>query len=483
MSYHGDIALGNTIDIKFTTRQSTGAPTTLAGSPVISAYVGNGTTEITAGITLSVDFDSRTGLNNVRVVATGGNGFATATDVELVITTGTVNSVSVVGEVIGSFSIENRSPLRPATAGRTVVVDTAGLIDANVVKAGPTGSGVAWNANTTTHLNQIYDTDYATIYDTTNKAFLAKLGNFAMGGSSLVVTYASSQDFTTTQKTSITSAVPTTVQIATGVWTDTTAGDFTAALSIGKSIMNGVTLGTGLTINGYTGNTVQTGDSYARIGAAGVSLSAIPDLAGVTTLLSRIGGSITISGGKVAATMGSSDYTGNTVQTGDAYARLGAPAGASHAADVAAVKTDTGNLVTRITLALFSGITSLASWLGALAGKTADASTQTEIRATTAGATYTITTDSLEALRDRGDAAWGAGSVPSVADIVTGVFTTASTVETGVNLQAALRRIGAGVGNLSGAGTGTEILVGLDGVTVRITATVDSLGNRTNVFS
>lgn len=32
----------------------------------------------------------------------------------------------------------------------------------------------------------------------------------------------------------------------------------------------------------------QTGDSYARIGAAGVSLSAIPDLAGVTTLLSRL---------------------------------------------------------------------------------------------------------------------------------------------------------------------------------------------------
>jgi len=32
----------------------------------------------------------------------------------------------------------------------------------------------------------------------------------------------------------------------------------------------------------------QTGDSYARIGANGVSLSAIPDLAGVTTLLSRL---------------------------------------------------------------------------------------------------------------------------------------------------------------------------------------------------
>lgn len=38
-------------------------------------------------------------------------------------------------------------------------------------------------------------------------------------------------------------------------------------------------------------------------------------------------------------------YTGNTVQTGDAYGRLGAPAGASHAADVAAVKVDTAAIL------------------------------------------------------------------------------------------------------------------------------------------
>jgi hypothetical protein len=69
----------------------------------------------------------------------------------------------------------------------------------------------------------------------------------------------------------------TAAQIATGVWTDTTAGDFTTSLSVGKSIMNGVSLGTGLTINGYTGNTPQTGDTYARIGAAGAGLTALGD--------------------------------------------------------------------------------------------------------------------------------------------------------------------------------------------------------------
>lgn len=143
MAYLGDIRLGDSLDTAFTTRQISGAPFTLAGSPVISAYPANSTTELTAGITLSVDFDSRTGLNHVRVVATGGNGYATATDYQLVITTGTVNSVSVVGEVIAEFSIEHRSALMPATAGRTAVVDAAGLIDATMVKSGPTGSGTA----------------------------------------------------------------------------------------------------------------------------------------------------------------------------------------------------------------------------------------------------------------------------------------------------------------------------------------------------
>lgn len=99
-------------------------------------------------------------------------------------------------------------------------------------------------------------------------------------------------------------------------------------------------------------------------------------------------------------------YTGNTPQSGDAFLRLGAPAGASVSADVAAVKSDTGTLTSRITSTLFSGITQLSKWLGALAGKTADSSTLTEINATTAGASYNNTTDSQEALRDRGDAAW-----------------------------------------------------------------------------
>jgi len=67
-----------------------------------------------------------------------------------------------------------------------------------------------------------------------------------------------------------------------------------------------------------------------------------------------------VEGVKLADTI--TTYTGNTVQTGDAYARLGAPAGASVSADVAAVKTqtaaievDTADIQSRIPAALVGG--------------------------------------------------------------------------------------------------------------------------------
>lgn len=126
MTYLGDFALESTFDFKFTTVGTTGAPTTLAGTPVISAYVGNSTTQLTAGITLTVDFDAVTGLHNVRVVATAANGYATASNYQLVITTGTVGGTSVVGYVVGQFSIEARSAIRPTVAARTLDVSATG---------------------------------------------------------------------------------------------------------------------------------------------------------------------------------------------------------------------------------------------------------------------------------------------------------------------------------------------------------------------
>jgi len=87
--------------------------------------------------------------------------------------------------------------------------------------------------------------------------------------------------------------------------------------------------------------------------------------------------------------------------------------GLATSAALATVDGNVDTLVARITSSLFDGITSMASWLGALAGKTADASTLAEIQSTTAGATFSNSTDSLEAIRDRGDAAWAPGEAGS----------------------------------------------------------------------
>jgi hypothetical protein len=55
-------------------------------------------------------------------------------------------------------------------------------------------------------------------------------------------------------------------------------------------------------------------------------------------------------------------------------------------------------------------------------------------------------------------------------------------IETGVSLRQAVRTVAAVIaGKASGAGTGTEVFVGLDGVTSRVQVNADSSGNRTNV--
>lgn len=181
-----------------------------------------------------------------------------------------------------------------------------------------------------------------------------------------------------------------------------------------------------LTWRGAQADINDAGDVLSVVKATNAGFSALPDAAAEASggLYTRGTGagqlSQTANGelGVATLTKTLTTYTGNTVQTGDAYARLGAPAGASVSADVAAVKTDTGNLVTRITSTLFSGITSLSQWLGLLAGKqTGNSTARTEIRATGAGSgTFDETTDSQEALRDRGDAAWITATSVTVSD-------------------------------------------------------------------
>lgn len=128
MKHLGDFDASTVIYGKFTTyNPSTGAPATLAGTPALSVYKDNSTTQSTSGVTLTVDFDSVTGLNHFAIdTSADGSFYAAGSFFDIVITTGTVNSVSAVGSVVGAFTLRKNSALKPTTAGRTLDVSSGG---------------------------------------------------------------------------------------------------------------------------------------------------------------------------------------------------------------------------------------------------------------------------------------------------------------------------------------------------------------------
>lgn len=161
------------------------------------------------------------------------------------------SNIAVIGAPAVIYTRPTTNWLAPATLNRTLVVDAAGLADANCVKLGPTGSGTAQTARD-------------------------------VGASVLLSTGtgAGQLDFTS----GVVKANATQI-LGTAVSTPATAG----ILDVNVKNMNNVAataittikavqgLTTADTIATYTGNTPQTGDSYARIGAAGAGLTALGD--------------------------------------------------------------------------------------------------------------------------------------------------------------------------------------------------------------
>ena len=126
--YIGDFSKNDTITFMFTTyRPSTGAPFLLAGTPVVSVYKDNNLTQDTAGVTLTTNYDGVTGLNFVSV-STSTAFYVDGSSYECVITTGTVDSVSVVGSCVGRFTMRDQAYLYPTTAGRTLDASATGQV-------------------------------------------------------------------------------------------------------------------------------------------------------------------------------------------------------------------------------------------------------------------------------------------------------------------------------------------------------------------
>jgi len=331
----GDRAVGSTLSFDFSTHKADGTPITLSGSPVISVYK-DSTTESTSGVTLTADYDTRTGMHHV-VIDTSANGtfYATGNDFSVVITTGTVDSISVVGYPVARFSI-GRANISHITStaqtardiGASVLLSSgtgAGQLDftSGVVKANVTQIDGSANATHATgmiaadardilgtaisspatagildvnikNMNNVAATSITTInanqgttqpvnYTGTGATAYVKSDAVNIGGA---VPASATIGTVTTVTNQLTAAA-----IATGVWQDATAGDFTTASSIGKAL--------------YIAN-VAPGSSGGHMisgSNAGTTTLAALTITGATTLT-----------GAVTATNASNDINGCNIQ-------------------------------------------------------------------------------------------------------------------------------------------------------------------------
>lgn len=139
-----------------------------------------------------------------------------------------------------------------------------------------------------------------------------------------------------------------TITTATNLTNAPTSGDFTATMK--TSIGTAVAASAVASVTGAVGSV--TGLTASDVGAIKTKTDFLPSVtAGAAggVFIAGTNAATTITTGLTTHFIGTIDtlttYSGNTPQTGDNYARLGAPAGASHAADTAAVKVDTAAIL------------------------------------------------------------------------------------------------------------------------------------------
>jgi len=176
MKYLGNLTEDQFVDFFFSTHQADGTPIILDGTPAVSVYRGGSpASSTTVGITLTVNASSVTGFHHVRIDTAADAFYAIANDYAAVITTGTVDGVSVVGTVLAAFSIENRfrevdvidwkGAAAPAMTGDAY---------AEIGAAGASLTAVPWNAAWDTEVESEC-TDALVAYDGTGVAAEASL--------------------------------------------------------------------------------------------------------------------------------------------------------------------------------------------------------------------------------------------------------------------------------------------------------------------
>lgn len=112
--YLGDFAPGATVRDMWNSADSNGASITRSTNGTISVYKDGGTTQSTAGVTDSEDFDSLTGVHLVAIdTSADGTFYSTGSDFIVVLSAATIDTRTV-NAALFSFSLRNRTNLTPA---------------------------------------------------------------------------------------------------------------------------------------------------------------------------------------------------------------------------------------------------------------------------------------------------------------------------------------------------------------------------------
>lgn len=107
MMYLGDYTEDSTLYFCWSTNDGAGGSITRSTNGTIKVYKDDGTTESTAGITDTEDFDSLTGVHNCKIDLSADAFYAPAHDYSVVLA-GAVIDGQTVNAVLATFSIENR---------------------------------------------------------------------------------------------------------------------------------------------------------------------------------------------------------------------------------------------------------------------------------------------------------------------------------------------------------------------------------------
>lgn len=378
--------VGDVIPFPFDTYDSNGGSVTITGLAVtdIEVYKNASTTQRSSdnGYTLAdtdgIDFDGSAGFHGFTI-DTGDNsdaGFWADGNTYWV----HINAITCDGQTVRfTYLLALGYLLRPTTAGRKVDVSSGGEVGLDWANIGSPTTTVNLSGTTVKTASDV-ETDTQDIQSRLPAALGAN-GNIK----------ADVRDY------------------------NGTAGTFSGGRpQVNTSHINGVAASSVTTVNANIGTTAPV--NFTGAGLSALVRTDMVDIAGaaVSTSAAQIGVNAVNIGGTAQTPRDLGANIDATVSSRLATAGYTAPDNAT----ISTINTNVSTLLSRITSTLFAGITSLGNWLRAMGRKgNTNATAVSELNADVGdgAGTYAATTDSQEAIRDRGDAAWGsAGSAPQV---------------------------------------------------------------------